>query len=100
MFHLFTWTGLELFFVFVFVVGERLVLFFVCCSAVHNFSEVFLLSTYDLLCGTMLATIVMMSAASVQTKNCLLLLLIGFHIQLYNDTFVTDRRATARTTET
>ena len=100
MFHLFTLTGLELFLNFVFVVGERLVLLFVCCSAVHDLSEVFLWSTYDLLCGTILATIVMMSAASVQTKNCLLLLLIGFYIQLYSDTFVTDRRATARTTET
>ena len=42
---------------------------FVCGSAVHDLSVVFLLSTHDnLLSGTMTATIVMMSAASVQKK--------------------------------
>ena len=43
-----------------------------CCSAAHDLSVVFLLSTHDnLLSGTMTATVVMMSAASVQKKKSL-----------------------------
>ena len=54
---------------FSFVLWGGLVLLFVCCFAVHDLSVVFLLSTHDnLLSGTMTATIVMMSAASVQAK--------------------------------
>jgi len=64
--------GLGQILVFSVCLWGELVLLVVCCSAVHDLSVVFLLSTHDnLLSGTMTATIVMMSAAIVQKKSAL-----------------------------